>query len=88
VAIFHLLAGQEGLQVDPEGEPALQQYFDEARTHADFGNARAARTLLERAREAQALRIGPSLGTDLGSGAADLATLSWADIETAAWKAA
>ena len=82
VRIFHGLAAAEGLRVDPEGEPALLQYFDEARTKPDFGNARTARTLLERAREAQALRLGPSVA----SGLADLSLLQWADIETAAWK--
>jgi SpoVK/Ycf46/Vps4 family AAA+-type ATPase len=83
VRIFHGLAEAEGLQVDPEGEPALLQYFDEARTRPDFANARTARTLLERAREAQALRLGSS-----GSlRAADLTMLKWDDIETATWKA-
>jgi len=38
----------------------------------------------ERAREAQALRLGPSLTL----GATDLTVLTWDDIETATWKAA
>ena len=84
VQIFHGLAAADGLQVDPEGEPALLQYFDEARLKPDFGNARTARTLLERAREAQALRLGA--GVDMS--AAALTMLRWDDIETAAWKAA
>ena len=82
--IFQNLAAAGGFEVDPEGEPTLRQYFDEARTGSDFGNARSARTLLERAREAQASRLGPALKFD----AADLAVLRWEDIEAAAWKAA
>ena len=84
VRIFRGFAEAEGLQVDPEGEPALLQYFDEARTRPDFANARTVRTLLERAREAQALRLSPILALS----AADLTALTWDDIETATWKAA
>ena len=84
VRIFHGLAKSDGLQIDPEGEPALLQYFDEARTKPDFGNARTARTLLERAREAQALRLGANATLST----ADLSLLRWDDIETAAWKSA
>jgi hypothetical protein len=84
VRIFHGLAEAERLQVDPEGEPALLQYFDKARTRPHFANARTARTLLERAREAQALRLGPILAL----GAADLTIPKWDDIETATWRAA
>ncbi len=81
VRIFRRLAEAEGLRVDPEGEPALLQHFDEARTRPDFANARTARTLLERAREAQALRLGQEVMLD----PAALAALSWEDIERAAW---
>lgn len=84
VCIFHQMAGREGLRVDPDGDPALLQYFDEARARPEFGNARTARTLLERAREAQAVRIGSATTPDV----AELAVLHWSDIETAAWKAA
>lgn len=84
VQIFHGLAKADGMQVDPEGEPALLHYFDDARTRPDFGNARTARTLLERAREAQAVRLAPS--STLST--AELTLLRWDDIETAAWKAA
>lgn len=82
VRIFNRMAETEGLRVDPEGEPALRQFFDEARTQPDFGNARTARTLLERAREAQALRLDAPAAPD----AAALAALTWADIEVAVWK--
>ncbi len=84
VQVFHGLAQAEGLRIDPEGGPALLQYFDEVRTRPEFANARTARTLLERAREAQALRLSPSLAV----GVADLTVLTWEDIERAAWKAA
>jgi SpoVK/Ycf46/Vps4 family AAA+-type ATPase len=84
VTIFHGFAEAEGLVVDPQGQDALLQYFDEVRARPDFGNARTARSLLERAREAHALRISASASTD----AAELSLLRWDDIETAAWKAA
>ena len=84
VRIFTLMAAAEGLRVDPEGEPALLQYFDEARPRADFGNARTARTLLERAREAHATRLAPTLPATQDA----LTLLKWEDIETATWKAA
>ena len=84
VRIFHALAAAEGLHVDPDGEPALLQYFDETRTRPDFANARTARTLLERAREAQANRLGPTLAL----GSADLTVLRWDDVETASWRSA
>jgi stage V sporulation protein K len=82
--IFHRLAKADGLDVDPDGEPALLQFFDEARTRPDFGNARTARTLLERAREAQAVRLSQNHTLS----PTDLTLLKWDDIETAAWKAA
>ena len=84
VRVFHALADAEGLQVDPEGEPALLQYFDEVRARPDFANARTVRTLLERAREAQAVRLGAGLAMST----AELTVLTWEDIETATWKAA
>ncbi len=86
VRIFNEFAKAEHLAVDPDGEPALLQYFDEAALKADFGNARTARTLFERAREAQAMRLGPLLSA--GSVGVDLTTLQWGDIEAAAWKSA
>ena len=84
VRIFHGLAAAEGLTVDPEGELPLRGYFDEARDKPNFANARTARTLLERAREAQALRLAAksSLGTS------DLTLLTWEDVETAIWRTA
>jgi SpoVK/Ycf46/Vps4 family AAA+-type ATPase len=83
VAIFRSLAAAEGLRLEESCGPALLRFFEEARTRPDFGNARTARTLLERAREAQARRLAPLLS----SGTADLATVTEADI-TAAIRAA
>ena len=79
IAITHSIAQRDGLRVSPDAEPALKNYFERARTAPDFANARTARTLLERAREAQAARIAPLIGNaDL-----DLDELTLADIEAA-----
>ena len=79
VRIIRDLAAAESLQLEPECDPALLQYFTEAQSRSDFGNARTARTLLERAREAQARRLAPVLST----GGADLSALTAPDIEGA-----
>lgn len=79
VRIIHALAAVEGLQLETGCNPALLQYFTEARSRSDFGNARTGRTLLERAREAQARRLAPLLST----GAADLSAISMPDIAAA-----
>jgi stage V sporulation protein K len=79
VAILHSMAERDGLQVDPSADLDLAAFFDRARERSDFGNARTARTLLERAREAQAVRLGPELG---GTGV-DLRQLTSSDIDTA-----
>ena len=78
VAITHSMAQDNGLRLSQEADPLLQQYFERARTAADFGNARTARTILERAREAQACRIAPLIG----SAEADLDELTLADIQS------
>ncbi len=78
VRIVRDMAGSEGLRIDPGSDECLRRHFAAARERAAFGNARSARTLLERAREAQAVRLGPLL-----EGGADLATLTGADIEAA-----
>ena len=78
VRIVRDMAGSEGLRIDPGSDGCLRRYFAAARERAEFGNARSARTLLERAREAQAVRLGPLLESG-----ADLATLTGADIEAA-----
>lgn len=73
------MAQADGLRIGPGAADPLRAYFLAASTRPDFGNARSARTLLERAREAQALRIGPLLA----SGPVDLTELTQADITAA-----
>lgn len=63
VEILHSMARQDGLRVDPDADGELQAYFARAQRRPDFGNARTARTLLERAREAQAVRLAPQLAS-------------------------
>ena len=79
VDIVHGMAHTDGLRIASDSNSALHRYFEDARRAPDFGNARSARTLLERAREAQARRIAPLLQT----GGADLALLTQADIAAA-----
>jgi S1-C subfamily serine protease len=79
VAITHSMAQHDGLSVSPDADPILKTYFQKARTASDFANARTARTVLERAREAQAARVAPLIG----SPDVNLDELSLADIETA-----
>ena len=79
VAITATMAQRDGLRVSPDAEPVLSRFFEKARLAPDFANARSARTVLERAREAQAARLAPLIGTaDL-----DLDELTLADIEAA-----
>ena len=80
VAITHAMARRDGLRVCPDADPVLRTFFERARSAPDFANARTARTLLERAREAQAARIAPLIG---GPGVS-LDELTQADIEAAA----
>ncbi len=82
VDITRSMAGRDGLRLTPEADPVLKAYFEQARRRADFANARTARTLLERAREAQAARIAPLIG----HAAVDLDELILADIEAATTK--
>lgn len=79
VLILHGMARADGLRIDPDSDADLQRHFTETRERPDFGNARAARTLLERAREAQAVRIG----AHLSGGSVDLVALTRVDIATA-----
>jgi stage V sporulation protein K len=79
VAITHSMARRDGLRLSPDADPALKHYFERARTASDFANARTARTLVERAREAQAARIAPLIGTP----GVDLGELTLADIQSA-----
>jgi len=79
VAIMHSTARRDGLRLDEASDPLLKDFFTMASQRSDFGNARTARTLLERAREAQAVRIAPLLDGHT----VDLNELTRIDIETA-----
>jgi S1-C subfamily serine protease len=76
VAITRSMAQRDGLRLSPDADPILKNFFDRARTAPNFANARTARTLLERAREAQAVRIAPLIGKP----GLDLGELALADI--------
>jgi S1-C subfamily serine protease/Holliday junction resolvasome RuvABC ATP-dependent DNA helicase subunit len=76
VAISHVMARNEGLRISPDADPVLKNYYERARTASDFANARTARTVVERAREAQAARIAPVIN----SPGVDLDELTQADI--------
>ena len=78
--IFHSMLQAEGLDLAGNGDGALCRFFDAARRSPDFANARTVRTLLERAREAQAIRLTVDRSLDRKS----LATLTEADIDAAA----
>jgi SpoVK/Ycf46/Vps4 family AAA+-type ATPase len=79
VAITHSMAQGDGLRLSQDADPVLKNYFERARTASDFANARTARTLLERARETQAARIAPLIG----SAGIDLDELTSGDIQSA-----
>ena len=78
-AIIHSLAEHDGLQIDAASDQIISRYFARALGQPDFGNARTARTLLERAREAQARRLAPLLS----AAAVDLHQLTSGDMEAA-----
>ena len=77
--IVHSMADRDGLLLDDEADESIKAFFRRAQDLPNFGNARTARTLLERAREAQAARVGPQLG----AGVVDLRKLASADIKAA-----
>jgi S1-C subfamily serine protease/DNA polymerase III delta prime subunit len=79
VAITHAIAQRDGLRVSADADAALKGFFEQARMAPDFGNARAARTILERAREAQAARLVELIGTS----DENLDELTLVDIEAA-----
>ena len=80
IEITRSMAEREGLRLAPDADATLRTFFERARTRPDFANARTARTLLERAREAQAARIAPLIG----QAGVDLDALTLADVEAAA----
>ena len=77
--IIHVMARRDGLNISAESEETLKAFFASAMQRPEFGNARTARTLLERAREAQAARLAPLLGQRN----INLAEITHADISTA-----
>ncbi len=79
VAITNAIAQRDGLRVSPDAEPILKGFFERVRLAPDFANARTARTVVERAREAQAARIAPLMG----EADVNLDELTAADIEAA-----
>jgi SpoVK/Ycf46/Vps4 family AAA+-type ATPase len=79
LAILLSSARREGLHTDPLSDEDIRDFFIRASRRPDFGNARTARTLLERAREAQARRLAPHLA----DGNVDLTELTQADIRAA-----
>jgi Holliday junction resolvasome RuvABC ATP-dependent DNA helicase subunit len=79
LTIMHAMAERDGLRLDDAADENIKAFFRRVCDLPNFGNARTARTLLERAREAQAARIGPQLG----AGEVDLRKLAPADVEAA-----
>ena len=63
ITITHSMARRDGLRASSDADPVLKTYFQRVRTNPDFANARTARTVLERAREAQASRVAPLIGS-------------------------
>jgi S1-C subfamily serine protease/Holliday junction resolvasome RuvABC ATP-dependent DNA helicase subunit len=79
VTITHAIAQRDGLRVSTDADPLLKSFFERACTAANFANARTARTVLERAREAQAARVAPLIGSpDVNLDELTLADIQWA----------
>ena len=75
-SILQVMAKQQGYLL-PEGfEPKFKNWVDAERNSSDWGNARSIRTLLEKAREAHAVR-------SYSDPAADVSKLELADLESA-----
>jgi SpoVK/Ycf46/Vps4 family AAA+-type ATPase len=79
VTIMHSMAHRDGLRLSQASDQIIKAFFERESELPNFGNARTARTLLERAREAQAVRIAPLLA----GGNVDLDELTPSDIESA-----
>jgi AAA lid domain len=75
-AIFKGMAQRQNFQLPGGFESKLRPFVEENARREDWGNAREMRTLLEKAREAQAMRIA-------ADPSADLTTLDTADLERA-----
>jgi type VII secretion ATPase EccA len=65
VQILKMMADRSGYVLPAEAEARLTPWIEDRRASADWGNAREIRTLLEHAREAQALRISKEPNADL-----------------------
>jgi SpoVK/Ycf46/Vps4 family AAA+-type ATPase len=76
VAILRLMANRQNYRLPDEIETRIEPWISIGMRTTSWGNAREMRTLLERAREAQALRIA-------GDPSADIRNLEMADIEAA-----
>jgi stage V sporulation protein K len=75
-SILQVMAKQQGYLL-PEGfEPKFKNWVDAERNSSDWGNARSIRTLLEKAREAHAVR-------SYSDPTADVSKLELADLESA-----
>ncbi len=75
-AIMRLMAKQQNYALPDELEAKLRPWIESRMRGESWGNARDIRTLLERAREAQAVRIAADPSSDVGR-------LDMADIEAA-----
>jgi len=65
-AILRLMAKQQNYALPDELEAKLRPWIESRMRSESWGNARDMRTLLERAREAQAVRIGANPSADVG----------------------
>ena len=61
VAIVQATAKRDSLHLAESATVMLETFFQRAAQSSNFGNARTARTILERMREVQAVRIAPQL---------------------------
>ena len=74
--IFKGMAQRQGFQLPERFETKLEPWISESARREDWGNAREVRTLLEKSREAQAMRIS-------ADPSGDLTKLAMADLEKA-----
>jgi SpoVK/Ycf46/Vps4 family AAA+-type ATPase len=75
-AILRMMAKRQNYAVPDGIEPKLRPWIESHMRNETFGNAREMRTLLERAREAQAVRVATDPAADVGR-------LEMADLEAA-----
>jgi SpoVK/Ycf46/Vps4 family AAA+-type ATPase len=63
--IFKRMAARQHFSLPEDFQAALAPWIEQRSKAPDWGNARAMRTLLEKARESQAIRISTDAGADL-----------------------